>query len=221
MSRNASIYNLVYDEEQIKRFAKLIKTEDNIHVLFLSCRPKYNHDFKQEMICSQSFFNRTSEEFVELVRRYEVEKDSYKQNGKPIPTNALVLYCTTNPRNGKKAGRKLLAELIDAGFDQTDTFNHLQSRLTSSLMSSKGVTNLLTIDIDDKKEYPEVEEFFQNENILVEATIETRGGYHVLFRPTEKTEKVFKTFSSKHTIGDISCAVPGTYQGGFPVRFVN
>lgn len=219
-SRSTEVYNFIYDSEQVKKFARLIGTENHLHLTFLCSRPKYDRRFKQNVISPKSFYNKTADEFLELVRRYEVEYQTYTEKDIPIPSSALVLYSTTNPRNGRKAGKKLITELIDATFNDTDMFQHLQSRLTSAIMSSKETTNLLTIDIDDKNEYGPVQAFLQAEEIPVVATVETRGGYHILFSPNYKTKIVYDHLSSKHTIGDTFCPIPGTIQGGFPVRFI-
>jgi hypothetical protein len=87
-------------------------------------------------------------------------------------------------------------------------------------MGSKGDIELITIDIDGKELYPKVAEFLKEIDEQPAAVIETHGGYHVLLNKSEKTSLLFKEFSSIHTMGDIFCPIPGTYQGGFPVRFV-
>ncbi len=223
--RLGEIHNIVYDEEQIKRFAELIGINYETHHLHIIARPKYNKTikFKTHYMSPRTIHALTNEQFVEAVKRYEMPVGYYKDSDNVVcPVNSLVLYCTTNPRCNKKAVRKFMHEMLDSLIANERSFgNSLNGRLNSCVMASKDKTRFITVDIDDKKDLKEVLEFLKENNITPVANIETRGGYHLLLNANNRVELVFEKFGKKHTIGDISCPVPGTYQGGFPVRFVS
>lgn len=218
------IHRFIYDEQQIRRFAELIGTDNSTHHLHVIGRPKYNSSvkFKTHYMSPKTIRNLSSEEFAEKIRSFEVPVGYYRDSNKVIcPVDSLVIYCTTNPRCNKKAAKKLLHELVDAfAGDSINVIDNLNNRLNSCIMSSKGETKLITMDIDSKIDLPEVLEYLDKCNIVPVANIETHGGYHLMLKPEKNIENVFKKFSSKHTMGDINCPVPGTLQGGFPVRFV-
>lgn len=226
LTRTAEIYSFIHDAEQIKRFARLIDSSTKLHHLYLCARPKYQSTDDTRLkhnkyMSPRTIFSHTPEELVNVVHRYELEVGAYQSDGKPLPPESLVVYCSTNARDGKKAAKKLVTEIVENAFtDDGDYFNHLYSRFTSCVMSSKEGTRLVTVDIDDKKQYPEVKEFLDSIPLVPEAVIETRGGYHVLLPIHPRLPDVYKKYSKIHEMGDISCPIPGTYQGGFPVRFV-
>jgi hypothetical protein len=224
-TRQATVYNLVYDEEQIKEFARLIDTENTYQQLCIVARPKYHAGVKNRHMSPKMFFGYTPEMYVDMVRKYELPVGSYKDKGVSFPDDCLVIYGTTNSRNGRQAARKFIDEVLNASLGGGDehVFTHLSSTLDSAIASSKAKTKLVTIDIDSKDEWPEVKEFLEEKKVKPKAIVETRGGYHVMLDaddlPALKGE-LHKKFNSKHTIGDMFCAVPGTIQGGFPVKFV-
>jgi hypothetical protein len=224
LTKIAEIHNLVYDENQIKQFAKLIDLEHNTHHIHIIARPKYNKivKFKTHYMSPRTICNLTPEKFVNYVKKYEMPVGYYTDSdGTICPPDSLVIYCTTNPRCNKKAAKKFIHETIDALVSSDDAMlNNINGRMNSCIMSSKEKTNLITMDIDDKKDLAEVLDFLKQNNICPVANIETRGGYHLLLSDNN-VEVVYKKYRNKHTMGDISCAVPGTYQGGFPVKFVS
>lgn len=224
----AEVYNLIYDEEQIKEFARLIDSEHTYQQLCIVARPKYQAGVKNRHMSPKMFFGYTPEMYLDLVKKYELPVGSYKDNGVPFPDNCLVVYGTTNSRNGRQAARKFIDEIMDAALNEKEEkegyiFNHLSSALDAAIAKSKGDVKLITVDIDSKEEYPEVKEFLDERKIKPKAVVETRGGYHVMIGVNDLTSmkgELHKKFNTKHTIGDMFCAVPGTIQGGFPVRFV-
>lgn len=223
LTKNVLVHRFIYDEEQIRKFVEIVGFTGVLHQMFVSARPKYNKDvkFKCRHISPKSFFNSTADRFIELIKKYEIPVGSYTDHDQVLPNDCLVMYCTTNPRNGKRAAQNFIQECLNAAFTEDDyIFQHLYEKLNGAIMASKAKTTLTTIDIDSKEEYKEVHEFLTRENITPRAVVETRGGYHVLLETDVNLGKVYKAFASKHTMGDTFCPIPGTLQGGFPVRFV-
>ena len=229
--KTIEVYNLIYDEEQVKRFARLIDTENGIHEVFIMARKKYDEskegmkNNKSGFMSPKYFYGYDANSYLHIVQNYEKRIGNYlDKEGNPYPDNTLVVYSTTNPRCGKKAANKFMKEIMDNLFAENQEscgiFNSLDKRLHSCIMSSKDKTKFITIDIDNKSEYNEVLEYLKSIDLLPEAVIETHGGYHVLLPVNKSLNLVFEKFSKKHTMGDISCPIPGTFQGGFPVRFV-
>jgi len=224
LTKTVEVHNFIYDEEQVRQFVELIGTKDAIHQMFISARPKYNKEvqFKARHISPMSFYNADADHFINLIRKYELPIGSYNGRGVPLPTNCLVVYCTTNARDGKRAAQNFINDCMNSVFSgDGHIFNHLYEKLNGAIMASKAKTQLTTIDIDSKDDYKEVKDFLIAENIDPAAVVETRGGYHVLLKTDKNLSKVYKAFSAKHTMGDTFCPIPGTLQGGFPVRFVS
>lgn len=216
-------HRFIYSTDEMKKFFDLIECENKTHQTFVCVRPKYskNRPVKNQTMSQKCFYNYTFDKFVDLIKKYELPVGCYKENDCVLPNECMVIYCTTNARNTKQGAKKLLSECIDAAFSGDDyIFNHLNPKMNGAIMSSKEKTLLTTIDIDSKDEYPEVKEFLEEHKIVPAGVVETRGGYHVLLHTNENLEKVYRKFSPKHTMGDTFCPIPGTLQGGFPVKFV-
>lgn len=213
-------HHFIYNESEMKKFFDLIGP--GTHQVFISVRPKYTKTkVKNNSISIKSFTDYTFEKFLDLIKRYEIPVGCYKEDDKVLPNDCMVIYCTTNARNPKTAVRKLMNECLTAAFDGDEyVFTHMNQKINSAIMASKEKTLLTTIDIDSKDEYPEVKEFLEENKIVPAAVVETRGGYHVLLHTNSSLELVYKKFAKKHTMGDTFCPIPGTLQGGFPVRFV-
>ena len=216
--RLTEVYNLIYDVEQIKRFAKLINCEKSIHNMYLACRSKYGAT-KQHHRGVQFLNNVDIDQFVDAVRFYEIPYGSYKYNNQIIPSSVLVIYCSTNSRSEHKAHTEMMQLGLNHAFSR-QKFN-IYSHAISLLSSKHEKIELLTIDVDDKSQYEEVAQFLNSEKIVPLAVVETRGGYHILIKAGGNLKKLFMQFGHKHTISDTACPIPGTIQGGFPVRFVD
>ncbi len=114
LTRIAEVHRFIYDVDQIRRFVEIIGTKDAVHQIFVSARPKYNKEvkFRNRHISPRSFFDASPEHFIDLVRKYELPVGSYKDGDQVLPNNCLVLYCTTNARNGKRAAQNFVQECL-------------------------------------------------------------------------------------------------------------
>jgi hypothetical protein len=221
-TKSVKVYNFIYDESQVERFAKLIDTENTLQQVYLQARRKYNKELKKDcFITTNTFFKASPSYFLNRIKRYEVEVGSYKDHDKEIPEDCFAIYSSTNPCSGKKSVGKFVEECVQSFIqDKKRIFEHPHRELDSFIMSTNERVNILTMDIDCKEDYKEVKEFLITENIPTLAVIETRGGYHVLVKPDNNISKLQKKFGGKIQIKNLYCPIPGTLQGGFPVRFV-
>lgn len=214
MEQKVNIYRFIHDEGQIQRFARLIG--EGTHVIYLSVRPKYctpeEKRVRNRHFDLKVFDNDTDQSVLKQIRRYQVETGTYA-----APLHTMVMYCTTNPRDQRKAAAKLMESLVRHAFG-SQQFN-LVRMAESAVHATKGKTYWITWDIDDKDAYPEMREALREVD-APRHVVETHGGYHVMVAPGPHIAKLVKQFPQHH-VGDIACPVPGTFQGGFPVRFVD
>jgi hypothetical protein len=226
-TKQALVYNFIYDEEQVKRFARLIDSENTYQLLCIVSRPKYHKgSLPNRHMSPRTFAKYSPERYLEQVRKYEQSVGYYTEDGVAFPDDSFVIYASTNGLNGKSAAKKFVGDILDAAFETSADyiFEHLNGKLNSALMAVKANVKLITIDIDAKDELAEVKEFLAEHKVTPAATIETHGGYHVLIKVEDLVPlkgSLHKKFAQKHTIKDMMCAVPGTLQAGFPVRFVD
>jgi hypothetical protein len=216
-------HRFIYSVDEMKKFYDMVGFEKKTHQTFIAVRLKYSKDtsVKNRVLSQKCVYDCTFERFVDLIKKYELPVGCYKEGDLVLPNECMVVYCTTNARNTKQGVRKLIMECMDAAFSGDDyVFNHMNTKLNGAIMASKDKTLLTTIDIDSKDEYQEVKEFLEENKIVPAGVVETRGGYHVLLRTDDNLGDVYRKFSKKHTMGDTFCPIPGTLQGGFPVRFV-
>jgi hypothetical protein len=213
---------IVYDEEQIKRFYKFVGMtpvvgDESIYYMFLDIRKKYGAT-KDSVVSQVVLSNCTVEEFIKEI--YKIELDiKYHPNRDEIE-NSCVLYCNTNPRSMKKAINSMSSELFKFALDGRKDFN-IYHTAKSHIARSKGKTRLVTIDLDDKNQFAEINDILKSYNIEPAAIVETRGGYHFILKVEDINPLMFKKISDmKILIGDVECPIPGTIQGGFKVKFL-
>lgn len=241
-----------------------------VQFLYLASRRKYDTEMKlHEGTCFERKIVKYADAdyFYRLIKGYEVPLGTYTQrDGTPVSQKALVLYCTLNPRSmlkgwfalSSKMGKQIenyvknparSASAPRSGAEEkVKFFKNLNSELKSCVHASVGEKRYVEIDVDTKE--PEmlgkVISFLSAEHFLedIMATIETRGGYHIIFKNDqlgkEKKSKLWKEFKKdeysfqgydvngkpiKKWYAEIRSdaiePVPGTIQGGFEVKFVD
>lgn len=214
---------MIHDEEQICQYARLLVCDNKIHQIFLAQRSKYQSaesklvdKIQRPHLQTYTFPLKSEEQYVEKVKSFiSLWKDP----------QTMVLYSTSNERSPKKALKKFIDEVMLCAFENRDFSKFLPERLHSYYMASCGHKRWISIDIDDKLQFEPVTGFL-DELGMTYTIVESRGGYHILIdsnidKNRSQLEFVYKQFSKIHHMGDIMCPIPGTYQGGFPVRFIN
>jgi hypothetical protein len=162
-----------------------------------------------------------------------------------IPDKCLVVYANINAVSGKKALRLFLSKAIDNIFDSTADVNciakmaSLDSMLMNCYQQSRSTKKFIDIDFDiPANAYDLLVQFIRvlKENNITYYVIKTKSGYHVLMQ----TDTI--KFNYNITVHELNATaqyrygkehveviqnknemipVPGTYQGGFPVTFLD
>ena len=139
--------------------------------------------------------------------------------------SSLVVYASVNPRDVVHANRELCKHMIDNGFEL-----NVCSKI-KSLLHAHGQRRFVTIDLDTKDQgvLPALmEKLIKKIPKGPYAIIETRGGFHIIFHIEDVRASggfLYQEIKPNWTCidvisSDLSSPVPGTLQGGFPVRFI-
>lgn len=163
----------------------------------------------------------------------------------PLPGDALVVYLSLDTKDQLRGAALLLEDLLQQRL-LSDPVPPLSSLPTEMLLArthqasvvSRQASHYVDLDIDTKEPgvIAHLREHLVGELRLtpgqVCALLETRGGYHLVLSKAglsaEQGKGLFKRFAAgrpllagKVTVNsDPAIPVPGTLQGGFPVRFL-
>ena len=158
-----------------------------------------------------------------------------------IRTESMAVYASLNPRDTAKAAAELFNTMSTqltqltvqaSGSGDMHTFARKAAR-HMNLLCKYGTRNFIGIDLDtkDQETYSQVIADLKA-RVTIHAVIETRGGYHIILAKSEldKASKADKRFiytvlTEREAIdmvsNDLFSPIPGTYQGGHRVRFVD
>ncbi len=158
-------------------------------------------------------------------------------DGLPINQDSLVVYITPNPRDMHKAGLKTAKELITMVSDGKTIYNAQSVALNQIQVT--GVKFYYDVDVDFKKglncSYEELISWIKDNDIInIEAVegniIRTHGGFHIMVRLDEVSEKYKKSWYQSFTKiknenfnvmmnGDNMIPMPGCVQSTFiPIK---
>lgn len=148
----------------------------------------------------------------------------FYRHGQKIDPGTIVCYMTPEPRDVERATKQVCASYI---LKQPDEEFRIASRFLSECQKCAAERTILDIDIDDREAYPVVMDALREMSLVPAISIETRGGYHLLC-----TEQTNKQSAALHTLckakfngkvellSNALVPIPGTIQGGFPVRIL-
>lgn len=212
--------SLLVDESQVRLFIeKCLPSpcpDGHSLVVWMAQRKKYGAVSSSRMLDRLSF--RDVEDLVQFLCR-------------PIPPNTradyLVIYCLLNPRDQYDAFRSLVNQVLTMNPKELNNLTSLAEGLVSA---AKHIERSWELDFDTKNpaQCTELslwlEESKLSENLL--AMIETRGGYHVVFGVLSKDQRreIYLWVKDRPWVTlkrDPAPPIPGTLQGGFPVRMVD
>lgn len=238
-------YQIIADEDRLKEFIEWLpelKQEETFY-LCLFARSKYCKGIAHVRSDKAQLkrFTSNKERMLDKIRQLECPIGAYtmKEVGTPnridIPQEALALYITINPRSFIIANKNSVRKLLDLALQPYNGF-HPYQEVMSEVQKAKSRSEFITFDFDiDKENWHRVQV-----DIIDEIgedgwqAVETRGGYHVIVRPSQvlpelqkkgdwynRMRRLLALYSSDHdNAGDIMLPVPGTYQGGFIPKFV-
>lgn len=237
------LYNIIHDEKELKFFLSLLDKLDENEFFYMSLltRKKYAPNLSDASDRTQLHRTliRNKQDIIPKLRRLEIPTclpHAYTLKDKIVPDESLVVYFNPVPRDMNKALKHLgkrCWSLMD-----TSSFNIVDEAMSAVQKSKiKDSSYNMTLDIDLK--YPDI--FYRQEaaKFLVghvkhyrfeeSIMIHTKGGFHIILKPhtgdvapllsTFKNNKTAREFFVLDNIGDMLSPLPGTYQGGTPVKF--
>lgn len=246
MSHHKFIHNI----DDIYKFAQIFNlTEENLVLCFyLIARRKYYPLLSKQSIIVHKGIIGGSEDFINKlyrsILRLETPIGSYTDNDDAIPDEAFALYCLLNPKDTIKALSKTLSKCVDSLTDNTKIPNGYKLYRTElcNTNSKFNFRNYKQIDLDTKDidNIRVTNELIKNLNLDIVISVETRGGFHIIYADqNDKTvnKQIFEfKQKTKFTKTDVNgknvtdfwfsigknsmVIVPGVYQGGFATRII-
>jgi hypothetical protein len=202
------MYELIYDEEQVLKFLRLLKplVNDESYFLSMSGRNKYLTEeeriafdlgrtemFARKLV-KRDLTGKLSPEqmFLRTLKSMQVSDGGYTtRTGKGMPMKCLVVYANINPVSGFKALRMFYEKTTAFLFDTctnpnaSDRINSLDTLLMNCYQKSRSEKYLIDIDFDIPNDDHGILENFCNELVkigVVFNTIKTHSGFHVLLK---------------------------------------
>jgi len=228
-------YEILYDEDMALSFINEVMYPLKQDEWFYGClfaRKKYAPELVKSNDRTQlnRFIVNKKEHIVPKVKRMEIPLGGWMLKDHEVPKEALVFYINPNPRDMKKAVRTLGKKCWSL---TEGNGSSVVREAYSAVQQSRGTGSFLTIDVDGeglKKDtlFGKMSDILDDSGIEKCHIIETRGGYHLLIDNKLITDSKVKSFIIKELkregladkVGDMLSPMPGTIQGGFPVRLI-
>jgi len=224
-------YKLVYDEKQVELFQKKYYSSENVYLMFMSARRKYEGTLSGKTSCFKRTIISGNGSLVRYLRHYEVPMGTYHDfNGDVIiPQHAIVVYASVNSRNVQMACKGLAKHVIDVNFEGGEL--KVKDAKIETFLHRCPNKDFIGIDLDTKDEKVTVPLFNDlYEKIPEFDIIETRGGFHIIIskkclKENDAGKFLYQDIPKKYpdvdkVQNDLFSPIPGTLQGGFEVRFV-
>lgn len=224
-------YPIIADEQLLKDFIdwlpELLPSEK--FYVTLMCRAKYLEDrssIKGDKAALKRFVSKKDYLF-DKIKQLEIELGSYKQQGSPVPREALALYITPNPRCAEKAAKNSLIKLAHV---ITQPYNGYcpNQLILSEYQKAESRKIYFDIDFDNVTIESVVSKLYGHINMEAVTCLQTRGGFHLLLDVHKIDHRYNKTWYNYITNldgADVTKAdlipVVGTYQGMYVPKFVN
>ena len=245
---DSEMHHIIHDPEQVKRFAKLFVPTVKHHAIvfqLFSRRKYYSKLPKSEYIISRIVAPGDSDPdtIYRSLLKTQVPVGAYTADEFIIPDGSTVLYCLIRPKDMIKAMTKSLTYCVaalsgDAGCPMRNPYGLYKKEIGTSGVACENKLTQIDIDTKDAKSITDIAELLQKAGVKPLVTIETRGGYHVIYNKTSSVDnralyeyKMATAFEKAAVNGKMvkdyifsithepNIAVPGTLQGGYPVCF--
>jgi len=217
--------SLFYDEELTRKFVERLREANSeqgsdvpdAYYFQIMTREKYGSFTNQILFRKLVSLSRLVDEIHQATpfRGFYIE-------GRKVPHESLVCYMTPEPRDIERAGKQVCASFILKAEDQKFA---IPSAFLSECQKNPASRRILDVDVDVKDKFPAVMAGVEKAGIKPRFIIDSRGGYHILcYDCTGKESKALYDLSQE--VGDIDMLknamvpIPGTLQGGVPVRLL-
>jgi len=214
-------YEIVRDEQKLEEFINWLPAlkPNETYYFALFARKKYCPTLKSDKAQLKRFVSR-KDLIMSKIRQLECRVGSYKQDQVSIPSEALSLYVTANPRSMENATKNALKRFADLVTREYSNYNP-QSEVLNELQKSAGTKHFFDLDFDNVDMEPTLKKI---DEVLAGKydVVKTRGGFHVLVKLSELTAEDAKVWH-KHVSklpgcdvrGDNLIPVPGCCQADF------
>ena len=221
-------YSIVRDEAAFRNFIDWLPQlqENEKYYLSLFARRKYSEVVKTDKANLKRFATDKGR-MLEKVRQLECAEGAYIAEEVAVPSDALALYISVNPRCAVRASFQTIIALTESLQRDHQNLNPHSEAMTQ-LHKSPGQKTFVVFDVDRKDDLPKT--ISVTREIIGEATptfLETRGGVHVLVNTALVKSKhknwypELKKQIDPDQTGDLLIPVPGCCQGGFVPRFID
>lgn len=261
---SAATYFLIYDAEQLRAYYRCFVQHVATNVqsycsvkFMLQSRRKYNSaGGEQQSKCTVTVLRRvfdltnTADEFVNCVSRFQVHEGLYTDKNRdgrvvPLPSEALVLYVTSNALSRIEATKKVVKKIVDnalycapviatpdtatdddydSGDDEKPFFSLDKEFYTQLHKSPETKMQRLDVDTQDLSFIARLDQLLTTNNADIIFVIRTPNGYHYVLRSGPVMQQLLRFCEENKTLVSADRngmnALPGTLQGGRPVQLI-
>jgi hypothetical protein len=190
---------LIYDEDQVRRFLKILKPLefDEVYFVSMSARNKYlslderlEYNLgRSEMMGRKIIKSNSPDEYLRVLHSYE--HPWYGKSYVELPPKCLMCYANINASSGKKALKEFYSKTneilfsLDTNPESFENLRYLDTELMNCYQRARSVKTWIDIDFDSPdrefslRQVHEFKEYLTGNSIFF-LIIETHSGFHVL-----------------------------------------
>ena len=243
-----NFHTFIYNLNDIKQFGSIFNLNQK-HLalcLYLTVRRKYYPTLSRGAIIVNRITVTGGDDFekrlYQNILRLETPIGSYTDGDIIVPNEALALYVNIEPKDTVKALTRTLSRCMEAISDREeipDAYALYREEISKSEV--KGIKyRQIDLDTKDINKVKQVDELITTLEIPILICIETRGGFHIVYKDdiTKETKRLLHEFKQNTSFCKLNVEgkmvtdhwfsitssprviMPGTYQGGFPTRII-
>lgn len=191
------MYKLIYDPDQVKIYFSTFLREvcgnentESVKVL-LQSRRKYNEtQSKPTIVLARRAISMTAtnEDFLDTLKKFEIQQGLYKDKGNRIPDSAICIYITSNTLSRvqatKNITRKVVSEYLLTNYmsSKNSAFPSLDKMFLTELHKCPA-SKVSTLDVDtqDPECIDALNTFLKKHDTDLIFIIKSPNGYHYTF----------------------------------------